>query len=72
MTNQQSSSRDLRLMRLMIDVIGGEKHAVSLRQLEEWLNQMVGRPVAARNGHLSQLTKQERAGETFFWLSAAE
>jgi hypothetical protein len=59
-------------MRLMIDVVGGERHTVSLRQLEEWLNRMVGRPITTRGGHTTQLTRQDAMGEVTFWLSAVE
>ena len=71
-SSNRPSLRDLRLMRLLIDVIGEERHAVSLRQVEEWLNGMVGRPITAKNGHASQVTRQDSKGEITFWLSAVE
>jgi hypothetical protein len=72
-SSSQPSLRDLRLMRLMIDVIGGERHTVSLRQLEEWLNQMSGRPITAKDGHSCQLTKHQNSeGQITFWLSSVE
>jgi hypothetical protein len=71
-SSSQPSSRELRLLRLMIDVVGEERHAMSLQQLEKWLNQMVGRPLTARNGDISQLVRQETKGEITFWLSAVD
>ena len=73
MTDQQPSLRDLRFMRLMIDVVGGERHTVSLRQLEEWLDRMVERPITAKGGYRAQLVKtQNPKGEDTFSLSAIE
>jgi hypothetical protein len=70
-SNDQPSSRELRLLRLMISITGGDG-AVSMRQLREWLNGMIGRPLAAKNGDLSQLTRQDAKGEVTFWLSAVK
>jgi len=67
------SLRDLRLMKLLIDVIGGERHTVSLRQVEEWLNRMCGRPVTTKVGDTCQLTKQQNSeGQVIFWLSGRD
>jgi hypothetical protein len=72
-SDDQPSLRDLRLMRLLIDVIGGERHTVSLRQVEEWLNRMCERPITTRGGNRCQLTKQQNSeGQITFWLSGVD
>ena len=69
----EPSLRDLRFMKLMIDIVGGERHAVSLRQLEEWLDRMSGRPITAKDGHRCQLTRDQNSeGQITFWLSSVE
>jgi hypothetical protein len=65
MTNEL---RELRFMQAMIDIVGTE-HTVSVRQLEQWLNQMCGRPITGRNGNTCQLIKgRDFEGEAVFWL----
>jgi hypothetical protein len=67
------SLRDLRLMRLLIDVIGGERYTVSLQQVEEWLDQMCERPITTKAGDTCQLTKQQNSeGQITFWLSSVD
>jgi hypothetical protein len=72
-SNNQPSLRDLRLIRLLIDVIGGERHTVSLQQVEEWLDRMCERPITAKGGYRCQLTKQQNPeGQITFWLSSVD
>jgi hypothetical protein len=72
-SDNQPSLRDLRLMRLLIDVIGGERHTVSLRQVEEWLNRMCERPITTKAGATCRLTKQQNSeGQITFWLSSVD
>ena len=72
-SGSQPSLRDLRFMRLMIDIVGGDRHTVSLQQLEEWLTQMTGRPITEKNGNVCQLTKNQNSeGQITFWLSSVE
>ena len=55
-SDDRPSLCDLRLMRLLIDVIGGERRTISLRQVEEWLNRMCERPITTKGGDTCQLT----------------
>jgi hypothetical protein len=66
MTKQQPP-RDLKLMRLLIDVVGGERHTVTPGQVRAWLDRMVGQPVATKSG-VVQLAKQGHGDEAIFWL----
>jgi hypothetical protein len=61
--------RDLRLMRLLIKVVGGDRHVVSLEQVELWLERMTGRPITTRAGGVVQLGRNlNLGGELVYYL----